>query len=131
MKKMIFTVSAFSVLVGVFYYLVFLDKAKFDREKWTNAVIAESDSATDVKLAKCLRGGMLEDLARKYFKKNITKQQHLSLLGKPQKSMRYGKCRNGLMYLMGYCKRLKFDIDSLVICYDKNNRYSNYYWLYG
>jgi hypothetical protein len=104
--------------------------ASFDQERWRTAYLGKTPKEKDKKLQQCIRGPMFGDLRNRHLRPGTRKARVLELLGKPDfgsKGEREGNvCER---WHLGFCSGFKIDLDSLNVCFDKDERVSHVFRL--
>ena len=78
--------------------------------------------ATNNKMdSSCYRGGMAEDIRANILKSNMTREDVINILGRPDSP----DGSFALEYVLGMCSGLGVDYDNLEIYFDHTDRFSN------
>ena len=96
----------------------------FDRAKWLEIGDFEEwyrNVSTDP--SPCPRGPMVEDLTENHLPLGQGKDEIIAFLGEPkEKAVKFDKYDNCIYFFLGFCSGYRFDVDSLHLCFDKDDR---------
>jgi hypothetical protein len=118
-------VTSILVIVAVFAFH-FVNPyccSRFDAREWKMAGEG-SDWEVSKKQMDCIRGGMITDPRIWHLTPNMRKEELFSLLGPPVQSLN-DRAKGCFSYVIGYCRGLGIDLNSITFCFDADGRLLN------